>query len=161
MNDGYTIPLTFDFTCDNLSGEPMHIHQRAYIDVVNAVEIGGMLTENTTLYPNVHYRVTKNLAVPKGVTLTIKPGAVLKFEDGTGLSVSTVFKGGYLDEENSGKLIMQGTPDSLIVFDGDEKQIKLLLGESLFSIEESIPIEYVLFKNVIVENENFFGGYYL
>lgn len=161
VNDGYTIPLTFDFTCDNLSGEPMHIHQRAYIDVVNAVEIGGMLTENTTLYPNVHYRVTKNLAVPKGVTLTIKPGAVLKFEDGTGLSVSTVFKGGYLDEENSGKLIMQGTPDSLIVFDGDEKQIKLLLGESLFSIEESIPIEYVLFKNVIVENENFFGGYYL
>lgn len=167
VNDGYTIPLTFDFTCDNMSGEPMHTHQRAYIDVVNAVEIGGMITENTTLYPNVHYRVTKNIAVPKGVTLTIKPGTVLKFEDGTGISVATQINSHYVnnkteyyvDEEKSGKLIMQGTPDSLIVFDGDEKQIKLILGETLCSIEESTPIEYVLFKNV--ENENIFGGYYL
>lgn len=167
VNDGYTIPLTFDFTCDNMSGEPMHTHQRAYIDVVNAVEIGGMLTENTTLYPNVHYRVTKNIAVPKGVTLTIKPGTVLKFKDGTGFSVATQINWHYVnnkteyyvDEEKSGKLIMQGTPDSLIVFDGDEKQIKLILGETLCSIEESTPIEYVLFKNV--ENEKIFGGYYL
>lgn len=167
VNDGYTIPLIFDFTCDNMSGEPMHTHQRAYIDVVNAVEIGGMITENTTLYPNVHYRVTKNIAVPKGVTLTIKPGTVLKFEDGTGISVATQINSHYVnnkteyyvDEEKSGKLIMQGTPDSLIVFDGDEKQIKLILGETLCSIEESTPIEYVLFKNV--ENENTFGGYYL
>lgn len=167
VNDGYTIPLTFDFTCDNMSGEPMHTHQRAYIDVVNAVEIGGMLTENTTLYPNVHYRVTKNIAVPKGVTLTIKPGTVLKFKDGTGISVATQINWHYVnnkteyyvDEEKSGKLIMQGTPDSLIVFDGDEKQIKLILGETLCSIEESTPIEYVLFKNV--ENEKIFGGYYL
>lgn len=167
VNDGYTIPLTFDFTCDNMSGELMHTHQRAYIDVVNAVEIGGMLTENTTLYPNVHYRVTKNIAVPKGVTLTIKPGTVLKFEDGTGISVATQINWRYVnnkteyyvDEEKSGKLIMQGTPDSLIVFGGDEKQINLILGETLCSIEESTPIEYVLFKNV--ENENIFGGYYL
>ena len=160
VNDGYTIPLTFDFTCDNLSGEPMHTHQRAYIDVVNAVEIGGMITKNTTLYPNVHYRVTKPIAVPKGVTLTIKPGTVLKFEEGTGISVTTVLKDfRTIDEENSGKLIMQGTPDSLIVIDGEEKYVKLLLGEHMCSIEESIPIEYVLFKNVI-DKENHFGGYY-
>lgn len=167
VNDGYTIPLTFDFTCDNMSGEPMHTHQRAYIDVVNAVEIGGMITKNTTLYPNVHYRVTKNLAVLKGVTLTIKPGTVLKFEDNTGISVTTKINDNYVngqreysvDEENSGKLIMQGTPDSMIVLDGEEKQVKLLLGEHMCSIEESIPIEYVLFKNVIDEKGNVFGGY--
>lgn len=156
VNDGFTIPLPFDITCDNMSGEPMHTHQRAYIDVVNAVEIGGMITENTTLYPNVHYRVTKPIAVPKGVTLTIKPGTVLKFEGGTGISVTTELTDNFVNgqmeyffvEENSGKLIMQGTPDSLIVLDGEEKHVKLLLGKHMCSIEESIPIEYVLFKNI-------------
>lgn len=156
VNDGYTILLPFDITCDNMSGESMHTHQRAYIDVMNAVEIGGMLTENTTLYPNVHYRVTKPIAVPKGVTLTIKPGTVLKFEDGTGISVTTELTDNFVNgqreyffvEENSGKLIMQGTPDSLIVLDGEEKHVKLLLGKHMCSIEESIPIEYVLFKNI-------------
>ena len=172
VNDGYTIPLTFDFTCDNLSGEPMHTHQHAYIDVVNAVEIGGMITENTTLYPNVHYRVTKPIAVPKGVTLTIKPGTVLKFEDGTGISVTTVLKDKYvdgnyvgsIDDEYSGKLIMQGTPDSLIVLDGEEKHVKLLLGLRRCSIDESIPIEYVLFKNIkylLYSDMIYLGGYCL
>lgn len=176
VNDGYTIPLTFDFTCDKLSGEPMHTHQRAYIDVVNAVEIGGMITENTTLYPNVHYRVTKPIAVPKGVTLTIKPGTVLKFEDNTGISVTTEFDYNYVngqveycfDEENSGKLIMQGTPDSLIVlegsWDGSEyggNGMKIKLGSEKLKKENSIPIEYVLFKNQKIRDMFKFGGYKL
>lgn len=117
VNDGYTILLPFDITCDNMSGESMHTHQRAYIDVMNAVEIGGMLTENTTLYPNVHYRVTKNLAVPKGVTLTIKPGTVVKFENNSAIYVATEYTNYQLDYENSGKLIIQGNSDSLIVLD--------------------------------------------
>lgn len=177
VNDGDTIPLTFDFTCDNMSGEPMHTHQRAYIDVVNAVEIGGMLTENTTLYPNVHYRVTKPIAVPKGVTLTIKPGTVLKFEDNTGISVTTVLTAKYvdgnyvgrtIDEENSGKLIMQGTPDSLIVLDGSwdgseygGNGMKIKLGSEEVKKENSIPIEYVLFKNQKIRDRYDFGGYKL
>lgn len=174
VNDGYTIPLTFDFTCDNLSGEPMHTHQHAYIDVVNAVEIGGMITENTTLYPNVHYRVTKPIAVPKGVTLTIKPGTVLKFEDGTGISVTTTFNKNYVnyqweyyfDEENSGKLIMQGTPDSLIVLDGAAYKYEgegfcLNTGRVMISLEKSIPIEYVLFKDLGNGHGSDLGGYCL
>ena len=174
VNDGYTIPLTFDFTCDNMSGEPMHTHQRAYIDVVNAVEIGGMITKNTTLYPNVHYRVTKNLAVPKGVTLTIKPGTVLKFEDNTGISVTTKMKKDYVgekdrcyvDEDNSGKLIMQGTSDSLIVIDGSECEYNgLLIYTSRIDIvgnpiSNPTPIEYVLFENVN-NYKSVLGGYFL
>lgn len=172
VNDGYTIPLTFDFTCDNMSGELMHTHQRAYIDVVNAVEIGGMLTGNTTLYPNVHYRVTKNIAVPKGVTLTIKPGTVLKFDDGTGISVTTEFKGSsvngqweeHFDEEKSGKLIMQGTPDSLIVLDCSERGSKFepiinTCGGYAREIERSIPIEYVFVKDSKNNDTNYSGGY--
>lgn len=175
VNDGYTIPLTFDFTCDNMSGEPMHTQQRAYIDVVNAVEIGGMITKNTTLYPNVHYRVTKPIAVPKGVTLTIKPGTVLKFEDNTGISVTTILTAKYvdgnyvgrtIDEENSGKLIMQGTPDSLIVLDGLDGEFGIYLCNSVnflsfLSIENSMSIEYVLFKNVRINSDINFGGYCL
>lgn len=171
VNDGYTIPLTFDFTCDNMSGEPMHTHQRAYIDVVNAVEIGGMITENTTLYPNVHYRVTKPIAVPKGVTLTIKPGTVLKFEEGTGISVTTELKQHYVngkweyhfDEENSGKLIMQGTPDSLIVLDGSMVTgfFRFYTNTQSSEIEHSIPIEYVFVKDPKWWNCSYFGGYCL
>lgn len=171
VNDGYTIPLTFDFTCDNMSGEPMHTHQRAYIDVVNAVEIGGMITKNTTLYPNVHYRVTKPIAVPKGVTLTIKPGTVLKFEDGTGISVTTSFDdkyidgkfgGYYVDEEKSGKLVIQGTPDSLIVIDGSACEgFSLTSAEREVSYKNSIPIEYVLFKDLRISHSGCFGGYCL
>lgn len=173
VNDGYTIPLTFDFTCDNMSGEPMHTHQRAYIDVVNAVEIGGMITENTTLYPNVHYRVTKPIAVPEGVTLTIKPGTVLKFEDGTGISVATDYHVDfvdwkniyYVDEDNSGKLIMQGTSDSLIVLDGVECEYNP--GFSFFSaavpniMQDFLSIEYILFKDVPWNYTCSFGGYVL
>lgn len=171
VNDGYTIALTFDFTCDNMSGEPMHTHQRAYIDVVNAVEIGGMIKENTTLYPNVHYRVTKPIAVPKGVTLTIKPGTVLKFEDGTGISVTTVFNnedvegnyvGKHIDEEHSGKLIMQGTPDSLIVIDGSACEgFSLTSAEGEVLYKNLIPIEYVLFKDLRISHSGCFGGYCL
>lgn len=171
VNDGYTIPLTFDFTCDNMSGEPMHTHQRAYIDVVNAVEIGGMIKENTTLYPNVHYRVTKPIAVPKGVTLTIKPGTVLKFEDGTGISVTTVLKHKYvdgnyvgraIDEENSGKLVIQGTPDSLIVIDGSACEgFSLTSAEGEVSYKNLMPIEYVLFKDLRISHSGCFGGYCL
>lgn len=171
VNDGYTIPLAFDFICDNMSGEPMHTHQRAYIDVVNAVEIGGMLTKNTTLYPNVHYRVTKPIAVPKGVTLTIKPGTVLKFEDGTGISVTTVFNnndvegnyvGKHIDEEYSGKLIMQGTPDSLIVIDGSACEgFSLTSAEGEVLYKNLMPIEYVLFKDLRISNRGCFGGYCL
>lgn len=182
VNDGYTIPLTFDFTCDNMSGEPMHTQQRAYIDVVNAVEIGGMITKNTTLYPNVHYRVTKPIAVPKGVTLTIKPGTVLKFEYGTGISVTTCLKesfpdsypdcyynGGIIDEL-SGLLVMQGTPDSLIVFDGSPSiEYSGYSGFGIRTIglstriETARPIEYVLFKNLKSDHECSLelGGYCL
>ena len=43
------------------------------------------------------------MAIPSGVTLTIKPGAVIKFKDGTGIS-------------NSGTIIANGEPGNMIVF---------------------------------------------
>lgn len=158
VNDGYTILLPFDITCDNMSGESMHTHQRAYIDVMNAVEIGGMLTENTTLYPNVHYRVTKNLAVPKGVTLTIKPGTVVKFENNSAIYVATEYTNYQLDYENSGKLIIQGNSDSLIVLD----KPRFLFNSSNFQdyrAKYQEPIEYVYFIYQNSEMHHYNGPY--
>ncbi len=73
------------------------------IQVENGVELRGMITENTTLYPNVHYIVTDNLAIAPDVLLTIKPGTTLKFKDGVRLS-------------NAGRIYAVGTPDSMITF---------------------------------------------
>ena len=98
--DGRKICMVFRATCDNITGE---LVQEFTLTAENGVEIGGMITEDMTLYPNVHYIVTSPLAVPEGVTLTIKPGAVLKFRDSSGFVCQ-------------GKLNAIGKPDSLIVF---------------------------------------------
>ncbi len=98
--DGRKIRLVLRATCDNIAAELVH---RFTITVENGVEIGGIIIENTTLYPNVHYIVTKKILIPQGVTLTIKPGTVLKFKDQTGIT-------------NSGTIDCVGKPDSMIVF---------------------------------------------
>ena len=99
--DNRHIKLVIKGTCD---GSDEVIEQDVLLTVENGVEIGGVIKENTTLYPNVHYIVTKNLAVPEGVTLTIKPGTKLEFKN-------TYF-------ENNGTINAVGKPDSLIVLEG-------------------------------------------
>ncbi len=98
--DGRHIKLQLHATCDNMADELTHDFT---ITVENGVEIGGVISKDMTLYPGVHYIVTSNIGIPEGVTLTLKPGTVLKFKDNTGL-------------KSEGHLIAKGTPDSLIVF---------------------------------------------
>ena len=100
--DGRHICMVLKATCDNMEGI---LEQEVILTAENGVEIGGMITEDLTLYPNVHYIVTQPLAIPDGVTLTLKPGTILKFKDETGLSVAP-----------DGHIVAKGTPDSLIVF---------------------------------------------
>lgn len=99
--DGRHIRLMLTATCDNISET---LQEDIMLTVENGVEIGGLITEDMTLYPNVHYIVTQTLAVPEGVTLTILPGTVLKFKENVGMSCS--------DET----LCCIGTPDEMIVF---------------------------------------------
>lgn len=99
--DGRHIRLILKGTCDGLD---KMITQDVNMSVDNGVEIGGVIKEDMTLYPNVHYIVTKNLAIPEGVTLTIKPGTKLEFKD-------TYFK-------SKGTINAIGKPDSLIVLEG-------------------------------------------
>lgn len=105
--DGRHIRLILNATCDNVS-EPFE--QEVMLVAENGVEIGGMLTEDVTLKEGINYIVTSNLAVPNNVTLTIEPGAIIKFRGGTNLSLAS-----------SAKLIANGLP---------EKKIRITMAES-------------------------------
>lgn len=98
--DGRHICLVLRATCDNIAEELVH---EFTITAENGVEIGGVISQNTTLYPNVHYIVTQSLAIPEGVTLTIRPGTVLRFKEDVAFRCE-------------GRLKCCGTPDSMVVF---------------------------------------------
>ena len=102
--DGRKINMTFFAICDNAADT---LRQTISVTVENGVEIKGLISEDLTLYPNVHYIVSDNLAVPQGVTLTLKPGTTVKIRDGYGISIS-------------GHINAIGTPDSLIEFSREE-----------------------------------------
>lgn len=98
--DGRYIKLVINAISPNAQDT---MHHPFTIQVENGVELRGMIAQNTTLYPNVHYIVTDNLAIAPNVLLTIKPGTTLKFKDGVKLS-------------NAGRIYAVGTPDSMITF---------------------------------------------
>lgn len=139
--DNRHIRLVIKGTCDGMEKE---ITQDITLIVENGVEIGGVIKKDMTLYPNVHYIVTKNLAIPEGVTLTIKPGTKLEF------------KGTYFT--NNGTINAAGKPDSLIVLEGmDNKNYSganiNLSGFSYTELKKSKIHEcYGNFNNVIINN---------
>lgn len=108
--DGRHISMVLKATCDNIQ-EPLE--QEVILIAENGVEIGGMITEDLTLYPDVHYIVTSNLGVTSGVTLTIKPGTKIHFKDSVQMAMAS---GSYL--------IANGTPDSMIIFTSANLQKK-------------------------------------
>ncbi len=99
--DGRKICMVFRATCDNITEELVH---EFTLTAENGVELGGIISEDMTLYPNVHYIVTKTLAVEEGAVLTILPGTVLKFKKGVSLNIPT------------GSLHCEGEPGNMIVF---------------------------------------------
>ncbi|MBO5835589.1 MAG: S8 family serine peptidase [Bacteroidales bacterium] len=130
--DGRIIRLVLRATCDDIAEE---LKKEFTLTAENGVEIGGMITEDMTLYPNVHYIVTKPIAVPEGVTLSIMPGTVLKFRDNTGLLVA-------------GNIYCHGKPDSMIVFtSADMVSAGNIWDTDDFDFGESY-ISYVHFDNM-------------
>lgn len=116
------------------------VEQEFEITVENGVEIGGVIKEDMTLRAGVHYIVTSLLGVPEGVTLTIEPGAVIKFKPNTGLRVD-------------GIAYAQGSIDSRIVFTmADNSQSSIGLSTIYFS-NESI-LEFCEFNNLKLTNSN-------
>lgn len=123
--DGRHINFTFHATCDNAT---QSLRQYNVIEVENGVEIGGVLEDDLTLYPDVHYIVTRTLLVPKGITLTIKPGTIIRFKDNTTMRCE-------------GTLVAKGTPDSLIVFTKADLDLGKLASELNLQSQKNI-IEY-------------------
>ena len=126
--DGRRICMLLKATCDNIKEM---LEQEIVLTAENGVEIGGMVFEDLTLYPDVHYIVTSKLLVPQGVTLTIKPGAIIKFKDNTGFNCE-------------GNLVANGTPDSIIVFTKADSEKSII---SSFRLNDN-SITYVQFDNL-------------
>lgn len=100
VDDNHILKLRITATCDNIIND---VEQDVEFKVENIAELQSVITEDMTLYPDKHYVVKKSIAIPQGVTLTIKPGTRLEFNEGC-----------YIKSE--GKIIANGKPDSLIVF---------------------------------------------
>ena len=99
-NDGLHLPYKIVITSDNLLAA---VEQNLVFEVENGVELWGVINEDLILYPDKHYIVTKNIAIPQGKTLTILPGTRLEFNDDC-----------YIQSE--GKIIANGTIEQPIVF---------------------------------------------
>ena len=127
--DGRKICMVFRAICDNITEE---LVQELTLTAENGVEIGGMIAEDMTLYPGVHYIVNKSLAVPSGVKLTITPGTVLRFKSGAGINVE------------KGSLVCEGTPEQPIVF----TQAELNTGGLQSFIFNNNTLKYVRFENL-------------
>lgn len=139
-NDGVKIPLTFFAVCEGMQDTLRHT---ITIQVTNGVEIGGMITEDLTLYPKVHYIITRQLAVPEGVTLTLEPGTILKFKDGTGLSVG-----------EGGHICAHGKPDSMIVFTKAEHGGGVISGINFFCED---TLRYCKFEQLVYGGDMWFS----
>lgn len=138
-NDGLHLPYKIVITSDNLLAG---IEQEHVFEVENAVELGGMIDHDMTLYPNVHYIISNNIAIPDNVTLTIMPGTTLEFKQQSGISVfskkisnsSIVNEFGVSRSSfDGGHLIAHGEPDSLIEFtaSGNRCEIKISPSDTL------------------------------
>lgn len=96
--DGRHISLTL---CAAAPNAPDTLRHNFVLEVTNGVKLHGVLVGNHTLYPNVQYIVTGNLAMQSGDTLFIKPGTTLKIKDDCNIN-ATIFA--------------IGKPDSMITF---------------------------------------------
>lgn len=96
--DGRHISLTL---CAAAPNAPDTLRHNFVLEVTNGVKLQGVLVGNHTLYPNVHYIVTQNLALPEGDTLFIKAGTTLKINEGVSIQAT---------------IIAEGKPDSMITF---------------------------------------------
>lgn len=96
--DGRHICLTLCVAAPNANDTLRHDF---VINVTNGVKLHGMLQGNHTLYPDVQYIVTQNLAMTTGDTLFVKPGTTIKMADNVSINAT---------------IMAIGKPDSMITF---------------------------------------------
>jgi parallel beta-helix repeat protein len=74
-----------------------------YFDVTNIVDVDEDITQPTTWLDGMVYEIRQDIEVKS--TLTVQPGAIVKFADGCGLRI-----------DSTGQIIAQGTAEKAIVF---------------------------------------------
>ena len=146
--DGRHISMVFKATCDNMEGT---LDQEVILTAENGVELGGLITEDITLYPNRNYIITRAIGLDKGATLTVKPGTKLK----------TYVAEPFQIVREGGNYIIQGNKDSLITIEGiisAEYQYSMILDNLTFEyvnfITEKFDAENSVFKNCILPKLN-------
>ena len=87
MDGGSTVPVPGDWNGISVQGSGQ-FNTNAYTEVLyqETTQIGSLSTSQTWLGSTV-YQVTGNIVIPNGMTLTILPGAVVKFDSATGITV--------------------------------------------------------------------------
>lgn len=109
------------------------------LTVTNGVKLHGMILGNYTLYPNVHYIVTQNVAMQSGDTLFIKPGTTVKIKDGCSINAT---------------IMAIGKPDSVITF------TKTDLGSSWKTISSPNGyLCYCIFSDAVSGENNITGEF--
>lgn len=132
--DGRYINLVLKASCPNAEDV---MEYPFTIQVENGVELKGIISENTTLEPNVHYIVTETLGIPEGVTLTIEPGTTIRFKDGIKLV-------------NQGKIIAKGTKDNMITF----TKTDLGVGTYTMELNSRDTLSYCIIEYAKINNSN-------
>ncbi len=136
--DGRKICMVFRATCDNIKNE---LVQEFTLTAENGVELGGLISEDMTLYPNVHYIITKTLVVQEGVVLTIEPGTVLKFKKDVSLYIP------------KGSLHCEGEPGNMIVFTMADHETGYMRDLHL----NKNTVKYVHFSGLRIDDEVIYG----
>ena len=158
--DGYTIQLfpTIKMDSTTTAKTASAYAHKLILEVVEFAMLRGILDSAMTLYPDKKYIVDGYFAMDETAELTIKPGVKILMSNGAGLAL------------NKGKLIAQGTPDSLITFTmraTHDQPIHYIKGDSTvgaieyavfdgISGEESL-LSSMLLKNCIIQNVNTHG----
>ena len=102
LADGRHIKMKVVASCD----ESNTVFEKPFTLIVdNIVKIHGMISEDMTLAADHVYLVDDDIVISEGTTFTIKPGTIIKFNEGTSFT-------------NFGKLIAHGTPEKKITFEG-------------------------------------------
>lgn len=130
--DGRIISLIFKANCDNISTP---LEQKIEFSIENGIELGGIIKKDLTLSPDKNYIITSLLGIPENVTLTILPGTVLNFKQGSGIAVS-------------GNLIANGLPGKMIEFKSSDLNA---VDITAFQIGKN-EISYCLLKNLNIIN---------
>lgn len=104
--DGMHLPYKIVITSDNLMAG---VEQEHVFEVENGVEIGGLITEDMTLYPDKNYKLISDLGIKDGVTLTILPGTIIDFNGNRMITTNN---------STRGKVIAKGSPTEMILFKG-------------------------------------------